>query len=120
MSFEFTDAVPVKIVGAGRKPADNPFLAVVQEIAHKTQNVDGKDVAVAKRAPVKHAGTDEAFKAEKNRIRRQLTDAGAAAKPPCSVAMNFTPRTKTESLLTIWTGPVITRTRKPKTDTSKA
>jgi hypothetical protein len=127
MSLTFTDAVPVKVTGTGRKAEENPYLAIINEIALKTVKVDGKDTPVAKAATISLPVEEDERKTVKGRIRRQLTAAGLAATTPCSVIASFVPvkvgakgketDSPSATVLTFWTVPVITRKRKPKDET---
>jgi membrane-bound ClpP family serine protease len=127
MTFDFADASPVKRASSGGRKADpNPFATVIGEIALKT-NDNGP---IARSFVVKHDARDAENSDAKtviNRIRRQLSDAGRANTPACSVNVDDTPKkvgakgketdSTTETVITFWTvPPIIRKKRQPKTD----
>jgi hypothetical protein len=124
MSYEFQDSAPVKIQGTGRKAEPNPFTDVIKAIALKTTKVDGKDTPVAKSFTEKHE--DGARDKTVARIKRLLSEAGAANDPAVTVPSAATPvqvkgkDSNTETVITFWTVKRQVRTRKPADPTAPA
>ncbi len=84
MSYVFEDAEPVAVTGTGRKAEPNPFTEVIAAIAMQTDEKTGKPVA---KRFVQEAMPNDRKTAE-NRIKRQMSEAGAANKPPVTVRVD--------------------------------
>lgn len=128
MDFEQTTPV-TRVKTGGKTPADNPFKDAIATIALKTYEdgpAKGKPIALS--FVQAHENAD-AVKTDRNRIRRQTSDAGKANKPAVTVYVDFADNntvardgkstvTKYASKVTFWT--VTRQTRKAKDKTPAA
>ncbi len=112
MTYTFEKAEPVAITGTGAKKADNPFTKVVAEIAWKNDKTTGKPEA---RACIEsHDGDPKSVEKLKNRIRRQVKDAGDALETPGTVRTAFENLPGNKLKITFWVVKLQIRERKPK------
>lgn len=116
--LEFVDATPVKRTGAGRPAEPNPFADVVKSIAGQVDS-EGKPLARAFSMTYRDGNDDD--KKTLDKFLRQLSDAGTLTTPQVTVHKDVSPTRsadgkrdlKDKITVTFWTGPRITRQRKP-------
>lgn len=83
----FEDAAPVKRpFSGGRQAAPNPYAGIIAQIALKT---DDNGDAVAKAFTLSHEDKD-AVATDRNRVTRQLSQAGRNNDPKVTVRSTFT------------------------------
>lgn len=111
MTFAFEDADVINTNAGGKSKGENPFTAVVAQIAMK-KGEKGKPVAKAFTVTSPDA---DSHKTDVNRVRRQLTEAGKDNNPTVSVQSRVTPTEgkPNTSVVTFWTIKRIVRTSKP-------
>lgn len=125
--MDFEQTAPVKRTKSGGKTAaENPFTKAVADIALKTYTEGehkGKPIALKY---VERHKDEAAVKTDRNRIRRQTSDAGEKNDPQVTVNTDFQDanavfkekgkeRTEYASLVTFWTIPRTKRASKKTT-----
>ncbi len=121
MVFEKAEAIPQS--GSGRKAEPNPFTEIIAEIALKKDDSD-KPEARAFTQEYSHDGSEQAEKEYvtlQNRIKRQMSEAGAANNPPVTVPVRFSDSAPVKNKknthavrVTFWT---VKRQERPRTAT---
>ncbi len=125
MSFDFQDAEPIKSTRTGTRKEHNPFTDVIAAIALKKNE---NDKPLAKTYTIDKLN-DKAHASYMLKIRRQLSEAGAANDPSVTVPVRDTPAKlvvagkvtskddPTKTRITFWTVPRQNREKK-NTDTA--
>lgn len=110
-AFTFEDAEIVHTNKGGKRKEDNPFAAVISQIA-LTKDAKGKPVA---KSFAVSSPDEETHVTDVNRVRRQLTEAGRDNEPTVSVQSRVTSAPGgLSSTITFWTIKRIVR--KPSDD----
>lgn len=89
--LQFEDATPVKRpFSGGRQALPNPYVDVISDIALKTND---KGEPVAKAFLLTHEGVGDTevdvIERDRNRVTRQMSDAGKNNEPPVTVRVVF-------------------------------
>ena len=128
MTINFVPTEPVaRTGGPGRTAEPNPFTDAVQSIAMKTNPKTGKPLALEFNTDHANRGNNaDQYTKWEGKLKRQLSQAGAASTPPVTVISAIEP-VKTgpkgkevdspiKSTVTFWTVARQLRPRKPRSE----